>query len=192
MGPIARQVETFFRRYGARRVHWAPELYVRSADQIAHPVRALDATTMALGGVPAREALGTFTYALDLRGGIPGVYLPARGRPTFNFSYGHTLPREIRNLAVLGPAGGFGGLGAGAGRIIELNVSVGQGLAIAGAQALQAKGPRFGSLRDVNPSLVAHHMPGRITPYGRPTSGSLLEILRRRIEDWLDAWFHPV
>jgi len=192
MRPIARDVEAFFRHYGARRVRWAPELYVRSADQIANPVQALDATTMALGGVPASEALGTFTYALDLRGGIPGVYVPIHGRPTFNFSYGHTLPREIRNLAVLGPAGGFGGLGAGAGRIIELNVSVGQGLAIAGARALQASGPLHGSLRDVDPTLVAHRMPRRITPYGRPTSGSLLEILRRRVQDWLDDWFHPV
>ena len=38
-------------------------------------------------------------------------------------------------LAVLGPAGGFGALGEGAGRILELNVSVGQGLAIAAARS---------------------------------------------------------
>jgi len=192
MGPIAGKVNAFFRHYGARRVRWAPELYVRSSNQIAHPVQALNATAMALGGVPASAALGTFTYALDLRGGVPGVYLPVHGRPTFNFGYGHTLPQEVCNLAVLGPAGGFGGLGAGVGRIIELNVSVGQGLAIAAAQALQARGPRFGSLRDVDPTLVAHRMPGRVTPYGRPTSGSLLEILHRRLQDWLDVWFHPV
>lgn len=191
MRPIARQVEAFFRHYGARRVHWAPELYVRSAEQIAHPWRALNATTMALGGVPAREALGTFTYALDLRGGVPGVYLPVRGRPTFNFGYGHTLPKEIRNLAVLGPSAGFAGLGAGAGRIIELNVSVGQGLAIAAARSLQASGPGFASLRDVDRELVAHAMPVRITPYGRPTGGSLIEILQRRLQDLVDAWFHP-
>ena len=81
------------------------------------------------------------SYALDLRGGLPGIRLPRISRPTFNFGYRHTLPREVSNLAVLGPASGFGGLAVGAGRIIELNVSVGQGLAIAAAEALMAQGP---------------------------------------------------
>lgn len=185
MRPVARDLEHFFGRYGGR-LHWAPELYVRSADQIAHPRRALDADTMALGGVRGPEALGTFTYALDLRGGLPGVDLPPMGRPTFNFSYGHTLPRELRNLAVLGPAGGFGGLAAGAGRIVELNVSVGQGLAITAAQALQARGGLRGSLPEVDPRLVASRMPARIPPYGRPTGGTLLEVLLRHLRDGLD------
>lgn len=39
MLPAAQDVESFFLRHGARRVHWMPELYVRSADQIAHPLR---------------------------------------------------------------------------------------------------------------------------------------------------------
>jgi hypothetical protein len=29
-------------------------------------------------------------------------------------------------------------------------------------------------------------MPGRITPYGRPTGGTLLEVLMRRLRDGLD------
>jgi len=185
MLPVARDLEQFFGRYGGR-LHWAPELYVRSADQIAHPRRVLNAETMALGGVRAPLALGTFTYALDLRGGLPGIDLPPVARPTFNFGYGHSLPRELRNLAVLGPAGGFGGLAAGAGRIIELNVSVGQGLAIAGARALQARGALRGSLAEVDPRLVASRMPARIAPYGRPTGGTLLEVLLRRLRDGLD------
>lgn len=185
MEPVARDLEHFFGRYGGR-LHWAPELYVRSADQIAHPRRALNVEAMALGGVRAPEALGTFTYALDLRGGLPGIDLAPMARPTFNFGYGHTLPRELRNLAVLGPASGFGGLAAGAGRIVELNVSVGQGLAIAAARALQAPGALRGSLPEVDPRLVASRMPGRIAPYGRPTSGTLLEVLLRRLRDGLD------
>lgn len=185
MVSAAHDLEHFFGRYGGR-LQWAPELYVRSADQIAHPHRVLNAETMALGGVRRPEALGTFTYALDLRGGLPGIDLPPMARPTFNFGFSHTLPREVRNLAVLGPAGGFGGLAAGAGRIIELNVSVGQGVAIAGARALQARGPRYGALADVDPRLVASHMPGRITPYGRPTSGTVMEVLMRRLRDGLD------
>ena len=102
-------------------------------DEIAHPLQPLSASLMARGGVPAAEALGTFTYPLDFRGGLSRFVPPAR--PTFNFSYRHTLPRELANLAVLGPAAGYGGLGEGAGRIIELNISVGQGLATAIALA---------------------------------------------------------
>lgn len=83
--------------------------------------------------MPAAEALGTFTYSLDFRGGLSRFVPPAR--PTFNFGYRHTLPRELANLAVLGPAAGYGGLGEGAGRIIELNISVGQGLVTAIALA---------------------------------------------------------
>lgn len=185
MLPAARDLEHFFGRYGGR-LRWAPELYVRSSDQIAHPRSVLNAETMALGGVRSPLALGTFTYALDLRGGLPGIDLPAMARPTFNFGYVHTLPRELRNLAVLGPAGGFGGLAAGAGRIVELNVSVGQGLAIAGAVALQARGALRGSLAEVDPRLVASRMPRRITPYGRPTGGTVMEVLLRRLRDGLD------
>lgn len=149
---------------------------MHSADQIAHPRQVLDVEGMALGGVAPSEALGTFTSALDLRGGLPGIELPPMARPTFNFGYGHTLPREVRNLAVLGPAGGFGGLGEGAGRIMELNISVGPGLAIAGAQALQAHGASRGSQPEVDPRLVAARMPARIPPYGRPTGGTLWEV----------------
>ena len=185
MVPVAHDLETFFGRYGGR-LHWAPELYVRSADQIAHPVQVLNAEAMAIGGVRSPVALGTFTYALDLRGGLPGIALPRTARPTFNFGYGHTLPREVRNLAVLGPAAGFGGLAAGAGRIVELNVSVGQGLAIAGARALQVHGDQRGDLEVLDPRLVAIRMPMRITPYGRPTGGTVLAVLMRRVRDVLD------
>ena len=52
MVPAAADVESFFLRHGARRVHWMPELYIRSADQIAHPRMALSAGLMARGGVP--------------------------------------------------------------------------------------------------------------------------------------------
>jgi hypothetical protein len=190
MAAPARDLEHFLLSHGARRVRWAPELYVRSADQIAQPLEPLTMETMALGGVPASQALGTFTYALDLRGGLPGIALAPMARPTFNFGYRHTLPRELRNLAVLGPAGGFGGLGEGAGRILELNVSVGQGLAIAAAQALQASGPQRGALDAVDPWQVAQRMqclsPHGVTPYGRPTSGTVLEVLLRRLEDLID------
>ena len=57
-------------------------------------------------------------------------------KPNFNYGILHTLPQERQNLAVLGPASGFGGLGTTAGRIVEFNVGVGEGVAIAVAKAL--------------------------------------------------------
>ena len=175
MRAVAARIEQFFLRQGAKRVIWMPELYVRSADQIAHPLEPLSAERMAAGGVPFREALGTFTYHLDFRGGLRGVV--PRPEPTFNFGYRHTIPREINNLAVLGPSGGFAGLGAGAGRIIELNVSVGQGLAIASALALQHRIP----LAAVDPQLVAQRMPEGYLPYGRPSTATGLQLWLRHL-----------
>lgn len=175
MLPVAKAVTHFFLRHGARRVIWMPELYVRSADQIAHPQDTLSADLMARGGVPTAQALGTFTYNLDFRGGLAGV-IP-RPRPTFNFGFRHTLPRERDNLAVLGPSSGYGGLGEGAGRIIELNVSVGQGLAIASALALRQHSP----LASVDPTEVSQRMPFETLPYGRASPNTLTHLLLRRM-----------
>jgi len=183
MVPAAADVESFFLRHGARRVHWMPELYIRSADQIAHPHTALSAGLMARGGVRRPEALGTFTYYLDFRGGISAFVPPAK--PTFNFGYRHTLPREVSNLAVLGPASGFGGLGEGAGRIIELNISVGQGLAIASAVALLRHVP----LAAVDPREVAQLMPAGFAPYGRPSGSTAFSLFLGRFLYQLESWF---
>jgi hypothetical protein len=182
MQPTAREVADFFRRNGASTVRWMPELYVRSTDQIAHPVEGLSALRMAEGGVPRPEALGTFTYYLDFRGGLAEAITPLK--PTFNFGYRHTLPREVSNLAVLGPSGGFGGLGVGAGRIIELNISVGQGLAIASSLALARHLP----LAAVNPREVAAWMPPGYRPYGRPARATPLDLLLGRVLYVLDPW----
>lgn len=176
MRPVADAVTLFFRRQGVRQVIWISELYVRSADQIAHPLDPLSAERMAAGGVSRQEALGTFTYALDFRGGLAGL-LP-QAKPTFNFGYRHTLPREISNLAVLGPAAGFAGLGEGAGRIIELNISVGQGLAIASTLALKRRIP----LAAVDPQQVAQLMPEGYLPYGRPSTATALQLWLRHLD----------
>jgi hypothetical protein len=182
MVPVAQAVTRFFLRHGARRVIWMPELYVRSADQIANPLEALSADLMAQGGVPRDQALGTFTYNLDFRGGLSEL-IP-RGRPTFNFGYRHTIPRDLANLAILGPSSGYGGLGEGAGRIIELNVSVGQGLAIASALAVK----QHSSLADVDPHQVADLMPAGTVPYGRATGSTIFSLFLQRVLYRLDHW----
>jgi hypothetical protein len=182
MEPVRKGLTRFFLQHGATEVRWSPELYVRSADQIAHPVEALTADLMVQGGVPRREALGTFTYFLDLRGGLAELFTPAK--PTFNFGYRHTLPQVVGNLAVLGPSAGYGGLGEGAGRIIELNISVGQGLAIAAALATK----RHESLAVIDPRDAAHLMPTGYAPYGRPSGTTIWHLRLRRLHYLLDRF----
>ena len=142
---VAQEVEKFFQSLGVQRIEFMDELYIRTAGQIANSLDDLTATKMSDGGVLAAEALGTFSYHLDSRGGIAGLEEKAAAAgiheiktvlmPTFNYGFRHTLPLEYENLAVLSPASGFGGLGTTAGRIVEFNISVGEGLAIATAIA---------------------------------------------------------
>lgn len=146
MRSTAEAVADLFKRMGVERVEIMEELYIRNTGQIAHPIDELSATLMAAGGIPGNAALGTFSYHLDDRGGIEGLaervndsalrLLNFRQMPVFNYGFRQTLPRERQNLSVLGPASGFGGLGTTAGRIVELNVSVGEGLSIAVAKAI--------------------------------------------------------
>ncbi|MFK8186659.1 MAG: tetratricopeptide repeat protein [Phormidesmis sp.] len=156
MQAIAEQIKTLFETMmlpsesaaGAsfQKVQIQDELYIRNAGQIAHSVDELSATLMTAGGIDAADAIGTFGYPLDDRGGIDGLdqevessvlrLLNFKQMPVFNYGFRHTLPQEKQNLAVLGPASGFGGLGTTAGRIVEFNVGVGEGLGIAIAQAI--------------------------------------------------------
>jgi hypothetical protein len=182
MEPVKTDLTRFFLQHGATSVRWNPELYVRSADQIAHPVEALTADLMTQGGVPRQEALGTFTYSMDFRGGLAELITPAK--PTFNFGYRHTLPKEVGNLAVLGPSAGYGGLGEGAGRIIELNISVGEGVAIATALAIQRHEP----LSAIDPRDVAQLMPIGYPPYGRPSGTTIWHLRLRRLHYLLDRF----
>lgn len=171
---FAKKVEKFFLRLGATKVEIMSEVYIRSTVQIANPVEELSATLMTKGGVPSTEALGTFSYHLDVRGGIKGLRARATSEgvktlglnkmPTFNYGFRHTLPQERENLAVLGPTSGFGGLGTAAGRIVEFNVSVGEGLAIAVAKAITEK-RSLHSIKNREVRLALGYTP---VIYGRP------------------------
>ena len=95
------------------------------------------------------------------------------------------MPREIGNLAVLGPSAGYGGLGEGVGRIVELNVSVGAGVAIAAALASRHQVP----LDKIDPVLVARTLEHRGLIVGRATLESGLQ----RVWRWLThPWLFPV
>jgi hypothetical protein len=108
-------------------------------------VSPLSGAKMLAGGVFRREALGTFSYSFDVRGGIAGLGEKAMAQgislfesqcyPLFNIGIQHALLKAVPNLAVVSPASGFTGYGCTAGRIVEFNAAVGQGVGIACALA---------------------------------------------------------
>ncbi len=141
-------VDRWFKSLGATAVRYYPELYIRHAGNITNVVNPISGSEMLQGGVPANEALGTFGYHLDVRGGIDGLGPKALEKglnrisfhhpPLFNVGIQHALVRSVPNLAVVSPGSGFEGYACAAGRIVEFNAAVGQGLGIAAAIALQS------------------------------------------------------
>jgi hypothetical protein len=152
-------VQQWFGSLGATAVNPASELYIRHAGNVADVVEPLSGAQMLAGGVRSAEALGTFGYAFDVRGGIAGIgqRISQIGleqvrfqEPLFNVGIRHAIVRSVGNLAVVSPASGFTGFASSAGRIVEFNVGVGQGVGIACCLAfLSGK-----SLRDVSNSEV--------------------------------------
>lgn len=188
---VANEIKTLFEKMGVSRVEIMDELYIRNAGQLANPVDELSATLMTAGGVPASDALGTFGYHLDDRGGIEGLdeevqesflrLLNFEQMPVFNYGFRHTLPQERENLAVLGPASGFGGLGTTAGRIVEFNVSVGEGLAIAIAKSIREHRP----LQSITNAEVHRAMGYSPAIYGYQTgSYGAISTLERRFRSF--------
>jgi hypothetical protein len=139
-------INQWFKSIGATVVRPASELYIRHAGNVTGVVEPLSGAEMLQGGVPAEEALGTFGYQLDVRGGITGLGIKASGKgissisfhnpPLFNVGIRHALVQTVPNLAVVSPASGFEGYACAAGRIVEFNVAVGQGVGIAASLAI--------------------------------------------------------
>lgn len=133
-------VERWLKSFGATAVTPASELYIRHAGNVTGVVEPLTGSQMLMGGVPPQEALGTFAYHFDVRGGIPGLGLRANAqgfaslnfdKPIFNIGIRHALIKDVPNLAVVSPASGFTGFASAAGRIVEFNTAVGKGVGIA-------------------------------------------------------------
>ena len=140
-----RFIERWFKSLGATSVRPAIELYIRHAGNITGVVQPLPGAQMMAGGVSEAEALGSFGYAFDARGGIDGLQTralavsapnPRFKTPLFNIGIRHALLKNISNLAVLGPASGFDGGASTAGRIVEYNVAVGQAIGLAACLAV--------------------------------------------------------
>ena len=138
-------VQKWLKSLGATVVTPASELYIRHAGNITGAVEPLSGAKMLMGGVPAGEALATFGYHFDVRGGIPGIGEKGLAKgftsnrfspPIFNIGIKHALIEDVPNLAVIGPGSGFEGYACSAGRIVEFNVAVGSGVGIAAIIAL--------------------------------------------------------
>lgn len=139
-------VAKWFKNLGATEVIPASELYIRHAGNVTGAVEPLTGAKMLAGGISTDEALGTFGYHFDIRGGIKGLGDRALERgleefslhlpPLFNFGIQHALIKNVTNLAVISPASGFEGYACSAGRIVEFNCGVGQGVGIGIAIAL--------------------------------------------------------
>jgi hypothetical protein len=175
----------WLRSLGATSVTTASELYIRHAGNVMGAVEPLTGAQMLLGGVPANEALGTFSYYFDIRGGIQGLNEKANSlgwfksmtfkKPTFNIGIRHALIKNVPNLAVVSPCSGFEGFACSAGRIVEFNVAVGQGVGIAAINALLSnKNLADVSNREVRQVLVETGQLPRIFGVANNADGMLL------------------
>lgn len=171
-----RHLDRWFKSLGATSIRPFTELYIRHAGNIMDVVEPLSGADMLHGGVAAHEALATFGYHLDVRGGIDGLGPKALEKgihsisfhhpPLFNVGIQHALVRSVPNLAVVSPGSGFEGYASAAGRIIEFNVAVGQGLGIAAAIALQS-GRHLATVSDLEVRRVLEQTRQLPKIYGR-------------------------
>ena len=189
--PTARMLQemsflvTWLKSLGATSVIPASELYIRHAGNITGVVAPLTGSQMLFGGVPADEALATFSYHFDVRGGIIGIGEKANSQgwfnslsfkqPIFNIGIGHALVKNVPNLAVVSPCSGFEGFASSVGRIVEFNAAVGQGVGIAAVIAiLNNKNLADVSNREVREVLVTTGQLPKIFGMANNSEGTLL------------------
>lgn len=186
------QIAQWFRSLGATIVRPATELYIRHAGNVMDVNDPLSGAEMLAGGVPANEAFGTFGYHFDVRGGIAGLGDRAAAKgisnlvflkpPLFNIGMQHTLVKTVRNLAVISPASGFDGYACSAGRIVEYNCGVGQGVGIAAAIALsQGRNLADISNREVRTVLEQTGKLSRVYGKNNPTESAQLDTFEHQI-----------
>ncbi len=115
------------------------ELYVRQTFTLLAQAN-MTARKAIEGGVPPEQAVGTFSYWLDLRGTqlwqlYPGEELP---KPVFNVGLSVALPLTpaLQNFAFVSRSAGYSPIGQGTGRIVQHNAILGEGLGIACALAV--------------------------------------------------------
>lgn len=118
----------------------APQaLYVRQTLNIQSR-RMMTAGQALGGGVEAEDAIGAYSYWLDLRGITLAAHYPGESlaKPLFNVGLGPALAllpggpmAGDGRFAVVGRSAGYSPLGQGAGRIIQHNALLGEAVGIA-------------------------------------------------------------
>ena len=142
---VLEDVEAFFKEVGGfAEVSILPpaELYIRQTVQ-CQAQQVLSAIDLFSGGVPAEEAVGTFSYWLDFRGVHPWLAYPQLHplpKPIFNVGLSANFPKAEsqlpQNLAFISRAAGYSPLAQGACRIVQHNCLVGEALGIAIAESI--------------------------------------------------------
>jgi hypothetical protein len=128
------------------------------------------------GGVSPQKSIGTFSYWLDLRGTqlwklYPGEHLP---KPIFNVGLDVALPfsSAVQNFAFVSRSAGYSPIGQGAGRIVQHNALLGEGVGIAAALAVQHQKPLTAIVDDQMPEIQAilqERLNTPLTLEGHPT-----------------------
>jgi hypothetical protein len=186
------KVGQWFRSLGATTVRPATELYIRHAGNVMDVNDPISGAEMLAGGVPAGEAFGSFGYHFDVLGGIAGLGDRAKAigignllflkPPLFNIGMQHALVKSVPNLAVISPASGFAGYACSAGRIVEYNCGVGQGVGIAAAIALsQGRNLADISNREVRTVLEQTGQLSRVYGTTSPTEAAQLSSFETQI-----------
>ena len=180
---VLEDVEAFFKEVGGFvevKILPPDELYIRQTVQ-CQAEQILSATDLFSGGVPAEEAVGTFSYWLDFRGVHPWLAYPdlhPLPKPVFNVGLSAQFPKAEsqlpQNLAFISRAAGYSPLAQGACRIVQHNCLVGEALGIAIAESIaQQVHPK-----DIAPAVIraklAHWAtvlgePAPLPPSGKPT-----------------------
>ncbi len=120
-------------------------LYIRQTINI-ETKSILSAKDLLAGGVAPKDAIGSFSYWIDLRGIEMRQYFHGESppKPTFNIGLDCALPDletqkklAFDQLAVVSRAGGYSPLGQGACRIVQHNAILGEAVGIAAALATQ-------------------------------------------------------
>ena len=84
------------------RVVVPPEAYVRHSVSVRDVLDPLTAQGILKGGTDPEDSIGSFSYDLDLRGGIKGLAIKVPPVPIYNFGIESSLSSKLANLAIVG------------------------------------------------------------------------------------------
>lgn len=134
--------QAFLRDEGgmAQAVIIPPErLYIRQTRNLRQSAM-LSAEDLFAGGCSADEAIGTFSYWIDLRGVSLRQRWPETAdlpKPTFNVGLAPYMVGGVENLGVISRSGAYGPVAQGACRIVQHLAQVGEAMGVMAALASQ-------------------------------------------------------